>query len=209
MLKAGLYHAGQVCVSVQRIFAHEKIAEKLSQALADGATKLKTGDPLEKDTDVGPLITHEDVSRVDDWIKEAEKKGGKVLCGGKNLGESTYAPTVIYKPAEDALVSKEEIFGPAIMVYPFNTLQEAIDRSNSLKYAFQSAIYTTDIDSAMQAASGMNASAVMINDHTAFRVDWMPFGGRDESGLGLGGIPYSMKDMTREKLIVIKSNKLI
>jgi acyl-CoA reductase-like NAD-dependent aldehyde dehydrogenase len=209
MLKAGFYHAGQVCVSVQKIFAHEAIAEALASSLSSGAQKLKTGDPLEKDTDVGPLITYKDVERVDEWVREAEKLGGKILCGGMVLGESTYAPTIIFNSPEDARVSKEEIFGPVIIIYPYRSLQEAIDRSNSLRYAFQSAIFTQDIDVAMQAASRMNASAVMINDHTAFRVDWMPFGGRDESGLGLGGIPYSMKDMTREKLIVVKSNKLL
>jgi acyl-CoA reductase-like NAD-dependent aldehyde dehydrogenase len=137
------------------------------------------------------------------------KFGGNLLCGGKALGDSTYAPTVIFNPSHEAKVSREELFGPAIIVYPFTSLQEAIDRSNALKYAFQSSIFTKDIDVAMQAVSRMNASSVMVNDHTAFRVDWMPFGGRDESGLGLGGIPYSMKDMTREKLIVIKSSKLL
>jgi acyl-CoA reductase-like NAD-dependent aldehyde dehydrogenase len=208
MLKAGFYHAGQVCVSVQRIFAHEKIAEDFAESLAAGAKDLKTGDPQDPETDVGPLITHGDVIRVGKWIDEATKMNGKILCGGKILSDSTYAPTVIYNPSDEAKVSREEIFGPAIMIYPFHSLEEAIDRSNSLRYAFQSAIFTKDIDAAMQAASRMNASAVMINDHTAFRVDWMPFGGRDESGLGLGGIPYSMKDMTSEKLIVIKSNKL-
>ena len=94
-------------------------------------------------------------------------------------------------------------------MYPYPSLKKAINRSNSLEYAFQSAIFTRDIDAAMQAAARMNASAVMINDHTAFRVDWMPFGGREKSGLGMGGIPYSMRDMSREKLIVIKSNRLL
>ena len=209
LLKAGFYHAGQVCVSVQRIFAQEKIAETLAASLAAEAEKLKTGDPLEKDTDVGPLITNGDVIRVHEWVTEAKRSGGKVLTGGHILGDSTYAPTVIFNPSEETKMATEEIFGPVVAVFPYDSLQEAIDRSNSLRYAFQSAIFTKDIDAAMQAATGMNASTVMINDHTAFRVDWMPFGGRDESGLGLGGIPYTMKDMTREKLIVIRSSKLL
>jgi acyl-CoA reductase-like NAD-dependent aldehyde dehydrogenase len=209
LLKAGFYHAGQVCVSVQRVFAHREIAEALAASLASEAKKLKTGDPLEKDTDVGPLISNGDVIRVHEWVSEAKKMKGKILTGGHILSDSTYAPTVIFDPSDEAKVSTEEIFGPVVAVYPFNSLQEAIDRSNSLRYAFQSAIFTKDIDNAMHAASQMNATAVMINDHTAFRVDWMPFGGRDESGLGLGGIPYTMKDMSREKLIVIKSNKLL
>jgi len=101
-------------------------------------------------------------------------------------------------------VSKEEVFGPVICIYPYTALGDAISRANSLRYAFQAAIFTRDIDIALQTAQKLNASAVMINDHTAFRVDWMPFGGRDESGIGTGGIPYSMKEMTREKLLVLK-----
>lgn len=91
-----------------------------------------------------------------------------------------------------------------ICVYPYKDLGDAISRANSLRYAFQAAVFTKDIDKAMEAARHINASSVMINDHTAFRVDWMPFGGREESGLGLGGIPYSMQEMTREKLIVFR-----
>lgn len=209
LLKAGFYHAGQVCVSVQRIYAHEKIAMALAASLAAGAEKLKTGDPLDPGTDVGPLITNGDVIRVHEWVTEAKDEGGEVLSGGHILGDSTYAPTVIFNPSDDSRISRQEVFGPVIAVYPYGSLPEAIDRSNSLRFAFQAAIFTRDIDTAMHATSRLNASAVMINDHTAFRVDWMPFGGRDESGLGLGGIPFAMKDMTREKLIVIRSSKLL
>lgn len=91
-----------------------------------------------------------------------------------------------------------------ICVYPYSQLEEAVTKANSLRYAFQASIFTKNIDAALEAARKINASSVMINDHTAFRVDWMPFGGRDESGIGTGGIPYTMKEMTREKLIVFK-----
>jgi len=208
LLKAGFYHAGQVCVSVQRIFAHSDIADELTALLVEGAAKLITGDPLDPSTDVGPLITNGDVIRIHEWVTEAKRLGGRILAGGHILSDSTYAPTIIFNPSEEAKVSVNEVFGPVIVVYPYRLLQEAIERSNSLRFAFQSAIFTRDIDTAMQAASRMNASAVMINDHTAFRVDWMPFGGRDESGIGFGGIPYAMKEMTREKMIVIRSKGL-
>jgi acyl-CoA reductase-like NAD-dependent aldehyde dehydrogenase len=208
LLKAGFYHAGQVCVSAQRIFAHENIAGLLAETLAEGAEKLVTGDPLDPATDVGPLITTGDVIRIKEWVTEAEREGGQIICGGHILSDTMFAPTIVYDPPAEVRISAHEVFGPVVAIYPFSDINEAIQRSNSLRFAFQAAIYTGDIDAAMLAASRLNASAVMINDHTAFRVDWMPFGGRDESGIGTGGIPYSMKEMTREKLIVIKSRNL-
>lgn len=208
LLKGGFYHAGQVCVSVQRIFAHEKIAGILAESLASEADSLVTGNPLDPATDVGPLITTGDVIRVKEWVTDAEKEGGRILCGGKILSDTMFAPTVVYDPPDDVRISTHEVFGPVIAVYPYDDIDEAIRRANSLRFAFQAAVYTREIDTALLAASKLNASAVMINDHTAFRVDWMPFGGRDESGIGTGGIPYSMREMTREKLIVLRSRNL-
>jgi acyl-CoA reductase-like NAD-dependent aldehyde dehydrogenase len=123
--------------------------------------------------------------------------------------QSSYRPTVLFSPSPHSLVSREEVFGPVVCVYPYSDLKDAISGANSLRYAFQAAVFTKDIDTALETAQKLNASAVMINDNTAFRVDWMPFGGRDESGIGTGGIPYSMKEMTREKLIVMKSGGLL
>ena len=101
-----------------------------------------------------------------------------------------------------------EVFGPVVCVSPFDELDEAIARANSLPYAFQAAVFTRDLDTALRCCRRLNASAVMVNDHTAFRVDWMPFAGLRESGLGIGGIPYTMEDMQIEKLIVIRSKEL-
>ena len=132
----------------------------------------------------------------------------KILCGGKRLSDSTYAPTVVYNPPDDVMLSVDEVFGPVVCIYPYKNREEAIEKANSLDVAFQAAVYTKDINVAMDTVNKLNASAVMVNDHTAFRVDWMPFGGRDVSGIGVGGIPYSMHEMTREKLMVIKSGVL-
>jgi acyl-CoA reductase-like NAD-dependent aldehyde dehydrogenase len=208
LLKAGFYHAGQVCVSTQRIFAHENIAGILAETLAAGAEKLVMGDPLDPATEVGPLITTGDVIRLKEWVNEAEREGGSILCGGHILSDTMFAPTVIYDPPARVRISQHEVFGPVVAIYPYSDINDVIQRANSLRFAFQSAIFTRDLDMAMLAASRLNASAVMINDHTTFRVDWMPFGGRDQSGIGIGGIPYSMKEMTREKLIVFKSRNL-
>ena len=208
LLKGGFYHAGQVCVSVQRVFVHESIVNKVAIELSKLAAKLVVGDPMSKKTEVGPLILPKEVDRVDKWVREAEAHGGKILCGGRRISKSCYEPMVILDPSYESKVSTEEVFGPVLCIYSYDNIDHAIKKSNSLPMAFQAAVFTKDIDIAMKTVNGINASAVMVNDHTAFRVDWMPFGGRDTSGIGTGGIPHSMKEMTREKLIVIKSNNI-
>ncbi|VAX18580.1 Aldehyde dehydrogenase [hydrothermal vent metagenome] len=206
LIKGGFYHAGQVCVSVQRVFVHDSIEADVAEKLSNLALKLKVGDPLNKNTDVGPLIKPVEVDRVENWINEAKEKGGEILSGGERISKSCFAPTVVLNPSPDIKISTQEVFGPVICLYSYSDRQEAINIANSLPYAFQASVFTSDIDIALDTVSQLNATAVMINDHTAFRVDWMPFGGRDSSGLGMGGIPYSMHEMTRDKMIVIKSN---
>jgi len=208
LLNGGFYHAGQVCVSVQRIFVHDSIAEKLAKELTEGAKNLVVGDPLNEKTEVGPLIVPEEVNRLEDWVKEAKDMGGKVLCGGKRISNTLFEPTIIWDPPQNIKVSQQEVFGPVVCIYPFQSSEEAIQLANSIPLAFQASVFTKNIDKALGTTKKLNASAVMINDHTAFRVDWMPFGGRDFSGLGLGGIPYSIHEMTREKLIVFKSDEI-
>lgn len=205
LAKGGYYHAGQVCVSVQRVFAHKSIAKKVANGLKKLATKLKVGDPLNEDTEVGPLISPKENDRVHNWVKEAVRKGGKLLCGGKKISKTCYEPTVILDPPQNTKISQEEIFGPVIAVYTYTDRDEAIALANSLPFSFQASVFTKNIDNALDTVKRINATSVMINDHTAFRVDWMPFRGAKESGIGVGGIPYSMHDMTHEKLMVIKS----
>ncbi len=208
LAKGGLYHAGQVCVSVQRLFAHQKVARKVANGLAKIAKKLKVGDPLDATTDVGPLILPREVDRVHDWVKEAVRKGGKLICGGKKISRTCYEPTIILDPPQNVKLSREEIFGPVMAVYSYKSRDEAIRLANSLPLAFQASVFTKNLDTALDTVKRLNAAAVMVNDHTAFRVDWMPFRGAKESGIGTGGIPYSMEEMTQEKLMVIKSDVL-
>jgi acyl-CoA reductase-like NAD-dependent aldehyde dehydrogenase len=166
------------------------------------------GDPLDEETEVGPLILEREVDRVDQWVQEAKSEGGEILTGGKKIGATCYAPTVILNPSDTAKVSTNEIFGPVIVIYPFKDRLEAIARANSSPFSFQAAVITQNIDTALDTAKRINATTVMINDHTAFRVDWMPFGGRKASGIGMGGILPSMVEMTEEKMLVFRS-KLI
>ena len=204
LLKGGFYHSGQVCVSVQRIFAHVAIIDKLKELLVSQAAKIKTGDPLLPSTEAGPLILPREVERVGTWVNEAVEAGATLLTGGKALSETIYAPTILLNPPHDAKVSTMEIFGPVICLYDYSNRDDAIARANSLPFGFQASVFTQDLDRALDASARLNATAVMINDHTAFRADWMPFGGRGVSGLGMGGIPHSIHEMTREKLTVIK-----
>lgn len=206
--KGGFYHAGQVCVSVQRVYVHDSIVDEVASKLSDYASKLVVGDQLDPKTEVGPLINHNEVNRVEEWVNEAITKGGKILTGGKRISDSCFQPTVILNPADDALVSTKEVFGPVVIIYSYSDIEEAFDRANSLEVSFQAAVFTKNLDTALKAVKRLNGTAVMVNDHTAFRVDWMPFGGAKASGLGLGGIHHSMEEMTNEKMMVIKSDVL-
>lgn len=205
LVKGGFYHAGQVCVSVQKVFVHEEDSKALSTALVALTDKLTVGDPASDQTDVGPLILPREVDRVESWVNDALATRGQLLCGGKRLSDTSFQPTIILNPADTAKVSTDEIFGPVICLYTYTDRDQAIKAANSLDVHFQAAVFTRDLDVAMDSVRKLNATAVMVNDHTAFRADWMPFGGRDSSGLGMGGIPYSIHEMTREKLMVIKS----
>ena len=208
LLKGGFYHAGQVCVSVQRILADDAVADDLIASLDSQAADLVVGDPSDPATDVGPLIRPAEVERVDSWVKEAVDGGATLVRGGKAITERVYEPTILVDPPADSKIANKEVFGPVIAVFRTKSMDDAIERANSIDFAFQAAVFTQDIDKAMAAYTGLNASAVMVNDHTAFRTDWMPFAGLGQSGLGTGGMPYTLHDMRVEKMLVLKSPAL-
>ncbi|HEY4263293.1 MAG TPA: aldehyde dehydrogenase family protein [Schlesneria sp.] len=201
--KGGYYHAGQVCVSVQRIFIHTDILQEFLDQFSSRVTRLRVGDPLLVDTEVGPLIHPHECTRVADWTEEAVSRGAK-LIGGEWVSETTLRPAILVDPPNDVRVSLQEVFGPVTCVYGFNDLERAIDIANSLPFAFQASVFSTELVPALRAARRLDASTVLLNDHTAFRTDWMPFGGRRQSGYGVGGIPSSMKEMSHEKMIVVR-----
>ncbi len=208
LAKGGFYHAGQVCVSVQRVYAHSSVCRTFADRLAEAASKMVVGDPTEQATEVGPLITPGEVDRVHEWVEEARAGGGEILCGGEKLSDTAYKPTVILNPPADAKVSTMEIFGPVVCVFSYDDMDEAIGRANSLPFSFQAAVFGQDIDRIMRATSRLDAAAVMVNDHTAFRVDWMPFAGLKLSGHGVGGVPHSMHEMSVRKMTVINSPEI-
>jgi len=204
LAKGGYYHAGQVCVSVQRIFVHADLESAFLDRFAARVTALKVGDPLLAETEVGPLILPREADRVSAWTDEAVGAGARLIGGGR-VNSTTLNPSIIVHPRADAKVSTLEVFGPVTCVYPFTRLDDAICAANSLPVAFQASIFTEDLHTAFDAAERLDASAVMVNDHTAFRTDWMPFAGRRQSGYGIGGIPWTMREMTEQKMIVFRA----
>ncbi len=208
LAKGGFYHAGQVCISVQRVYCPAAIAERVAVRLAEAGAAMVVGDPALETTDVGPLIRQREVERIDGAVKAAVASGARLMGGGEPIGERCYAPTVLLNPPADAEVTCHEIFGPVISVYACADLDEAIARANATDFSFQAAVFSRDIDTALHAYRHLNASAVMVNDQTAFRVDWMPFAGLRHSGHGVGGIPHTYAEMQIEKMLVINSPSL-
>lgn len=206
--KGGFYHAGQVCVSVQRIFCDSKIVDVFSQKLAEAAGKLKVGDPTKPDTDVGPLISEKECQRVADWVKEAIDGGASLRAGGKKISGTCYEPTVLVGADKKAKISTSEVFGPVVSIYAYDDIDNAIAEANSLPVSFQAAVFTQNLDLAMHCYQNLDATAVMVNEHTAFRVDWMPFAGARTSGHGVGGIPHTIHEMQTEKMMVWRSNSI-
>ncbi|GAB1372721.1 aldehyde dehydrogenase family protein [Candidatus Kapaibacterium sp.] len=207
IVKGGFYHAGQVCVSTQNVFVHKTIYDELKELILTKTRKLITGDPNDDSTDVGPIINDWEKSRILSQINSAVLGGAQLLCGGNEIHKTCISPAVITKTDYEMDVMREEVFGPVINLNPYTDLNYIIEQCNKTPFSFQNAIYTKDIDKAMSFAHQIDSKAVIINDSTAFRVDWMPFGGSKESGFRVGGVKYSINDVTEEKLVVIKMHK--
>jgi len=205
LAKGGFYHAGQVCVSVQRVYVENSRVEEVAQGLARLGAAMKVGDAVDPATEIGPLIRPGELQRVHAWVEEAVAGGAQLLCGGHPLSDTLYPATVLLNPPEDAKVSRMEVFGPVVCVYCYTDIDEAIARANALPFAFQAAVFSKHIDTILHAYRQLDASAVMVNDMTAFRVDWMPFAGLRHSGLGVGGIEHTFNEMRVRKMAVLRS----
>lgn len=202
--KAGFYHAGQVCVSAQRVYVHASKIDAFVALLNSSAQQQKVGDASQNTTEIGPIISVESLTRISNWVQEALNEGATLICGGNILKNNCFEPTILLNPSPESKVSCEEIFGPVICIYSYENDSDAIAFANNSPFVFQSAAYTESLEKALFFSENLNGSAVMINEHTAFRVDWMPFGGQAQSGIGVGGINYSTQEMLKEKLVVIK-----
>ncbi|HVW85901.1 MAG TPA: aldehyde dehydrogenase family protein [Bryobacteraceae bacterium] len=193
-------HSGQVCISVQRIFAHEAIRDEVVTRMAELAGKLKIGHPHQESTDVSSLITETEAKRVESWIGEARESGARVVAGGQRHG-ATVEPSILTDVPAGAKLSAQEAFGPVVGVNSYKTLDEAISLVNQSQYGLQAGMYTRDIDKAFRAARETHVGGFHINEIPAYRVDQMPYGGVKLSGTGREGPRYAVEEMTELKLI--------
>ncbi len=202
IVSGSFWAAGQDCIGVQRLYLHKSIYAQFMQEFVSQTAKYKVGNKLDEATDMGPMITKEEATRVENWVNEAVELGGKLSIGGKREG-NFYSPTILENVPKQAKVVQEEIFGPVVVVSPFSTLDEAINKANDSKYGLHGAIFTQDLDTAMYASRELQCGGVMVNDSTDFRVDYMPFGGYKQSGLHREGLKFAIDIMTEIKLVAI------
>jgi acyl-CoA reductase-like NAD-dependent aldehyde dehydrogenase len=200
---AGFSHAGQSCISTQRIFVHESLVEPVAAALADAVKTLVVGDPLEEATDVSALISKGERDRVKAWIDEAVADGGRVACGGEIGADGVLQPTVIVDATPEMSVCALEVFGPVVAIQSFATFDEALEKANETRYGLQAGVFTADVSKAMKAARTLDFGGVLINEVPTWRADQMPYGGLRDSGNTREGPAYSVREMTEERLIIL------
>jgi acyl-CoA reductase-like NAD-dependent aldehyde dehydrogenase len=198
-------YQGQVCISLQRIYAVDEVYEAFTEKFVAAARRLKIGDPLCPETDVSALIRERDLKRSLDWIEEAVRMGAKVALGGKAEG-GILLPTVLLEVDTAARVSCKEVFAPIVLVNKVSSVEEAVEHVNRSDYGLQAGIYTDNIRTALDAADNLHVGGVMINDIPTFRVDQMPYGGVKQSGMGREGLKYAVEEMTELKLVVVNRN---
>jgi len=195
--------AGQVCISVQRIYAHRRIHDRLVAALVAATQKLAVGDPMREDTVVGPLVDRAAADRVMTWIDEARSAGASVLCGAKRRGNVVW-PTLLAGAGPRLKVSCEEVFGPVATVAPYRTLDEGIALANRTRYGLQAAVFTKRLDVARRAFEGLAVGGVVVGDTPMLRVDSHPYGGVKDSGFGREGVRSAMEEMTEPRLLLTR-----
>ena len=192
--------SGQSCISVQRVYVHSGLWDELVPRIVERMRRLKVGDPLQDDTDVGPLIDLAAAERVEAWVREAVDGGARVLTGGERDGR-LWAPTVLADVREDFRVACEEVFAPLLAVFPFDDVDDAIARAGASDFGLQAGIFTNDLRVVERAFDRIDVGGLMVNDVPTFRVDHMPYGGVKQSGFGREGIRYAIEDMTEMKLV--------
>jgi acyl-CoA reductase-like NAD-dependent aldehyde dehydrogenase len=199
---AAFNYAGQVCISAQRIFVHERIAEEWTNGFVARAGSLRTGDPLNEETELSVMIDEEAARRAEGWINEAVNGGARLLTGGTRRGALLEA-TVLTDVESEMRVCTEEIFAPVATISTFSDFEDAISEANNTRYGLQAGVFTRDMQRAFSAAQKLETGGVMINDAPSFRVDNMPYGGVKMSGTGREGVRPAMLDMTEERIIVV------
>jgi glyceraldehyde-3-phosphate dehydrogenase (NADP+) len=200
----GFGYAGQTCISVQRVFVHQAVADPFTTKLLMHVARLKAGDPTDDTTTIGPLIDHAAAHRVESWINEAVAEGARVLLGGKRMG-SVVEATVLSDVKPDMKVSCQEVFGPVVTVTPYSRFGDAIAMLNQSDYGLQAGVFTRDINKIFYAFRHLEVGAVLANEIPTFRSDHMPYGGVKDSGLGREGVRAAIEEMTEPKLLIVNA----
>lgn len=195
--------AGQNCLSVQRVYIHISLFDKVLEHVITGTKALRVGAKFDRGTDIGPLITEAEARRVEEWVEEAKAAGATVHAGGKRRN-AFYQPTVLTDVPADCRVIREEVFGPVISIMPFIQVSDAIHAANDSEYGLQAGVFTESIDLALAIAEKLHVGAVVINETSDVRIDSMPFGGFKKSGVGREGVKHAVREMTEPKSTIIK-----
>jgi glyceraldehyde-3-phosphate dehydrogenase (NADP+) len=201
-LLGGYAYAGQICISVQRIFIHQSIYDHFKTEFIRGVRELKLGDPLHEETDVGPMIDETSAIKTGNWIQEAIDQGAQILVGGSRDG-TLFEPTVLENVPKNAKISCQEVFAPVVVLDSYVSFEEAIHKVNDSIFGLQAGIFTKDIEKGFLAYNSIDVGGVIINDIPTYRVDHMPYGGMKESGFGREGVKYTIEEMTELKIMVI------
>jgi acyl-CoA reductase-like NAD-dependent aldehyde dehydrogenase len=199
----GFAYAGQSCISVQRILVQNSVRDKFLARFLEGVAKLKTGDPLDDSTDVGPMISEDAAKRAESWIKEALGAGAKLVTGGHRVG-AMLEPTVLANTKPNMKVSCQEVFAPVVTVDSYETFDNAIKMVNDSAFGLQAAVFTESKSLLFKAFAELEVGGVIADDMSSFRIDHMPYGGVKDSGIGREGLRYAIEEMTEPRILVMR-----
>jgi acyl-CoA reductase-like NAD-dependent aldehyde dehydrogenase len=202
LAKMSFVNAGQVCISVQRIFVQKSVEERFMKAFLQHVSSLKVGDPLDPETNVGPMISEREATRIEEWVNEAKQLGATILTGGNRKG-NIFDPTVLINVKKGMKVIDEEVFAPVVSVTAYDTIEDAIELVNDSKYGLQAGIYTKDMNLSFKIPYLLEVGGVIINDTCCFRTDQMPYGGVKESGNGKEGPAYAIQELVETVTVVV------
>mgnify|MGYP001346108824 CR=1 FL=1 len=196
-------NAGQVCISVQRLYVHRPVWERFTEAFVAGARALKAGDPADAATDIGPMIRPAARAKALEALAEAERAGARFLLRGESRGETMLGPSILTDAAPDLTVCREEVFAPIAVLEPYDDFEEALSRTDDGRYGLQAGIFTRDNARLFRAWERLEVGGVIANDVPQYRVDNMPYGGEKDSGFGREGVRYAVEEMTRVRLLAL------
>jgi len=196
--------AGQSCISVQRVFVERSIFQTFLWKVVEVAEKMAIGDPSNEATEVGPMVRQSEAARVEEWVKEATASGAKLVVGGERKG-SMVTPAILTGTKTGMKVRDEEIFGPVLLIEPYDDFEDALAQVNHSKYGLQAGLLTRDSGRILTAYRELEVGALIVGDTPNWRLDPMPYGGVKDSGLGREGIRWAIEEMTEPRMLVMAS----